>query len=313
MAPSQQSSAPPPWSFTRDQTLKACPRKYYFQYCLAPLGAGYDADVIARRTYSLSRLTSLDQILGIAIHDCARLICRAIGRRRPCPSAEHLSQLVRNALNAAYRASRDAVQCGCSTASIPPLREFHYGGGVTRDTIERIRSKAVRCLSHLLELPLWEALRTCTPDEIRVIDRPQRFMCRDLIALAAPDLVFRRPGGDWVVVDWKTGRERVEKEQAQLAIYGLLLVTTRPEAATRTLEGCIVHLDHGDSTEHLLTARRLTEAADHLVIGAAGIRDAEATVKRLGHIASEGFPLTSRRAQCSYCNFFELCEAELRG
>src|SRR5215211_2052015 len=92
MAPPDASHPAPAWSFTRDQTLKACPRRYYFQYYLASAGASSAAPALARRVFALNRLTSLDQILGIAVHDCVRLLCKAIDwteeaiarQERPC-------------------------------------------------------------------------------------------------------------------------------------------------------------------------------------------------------------------------------------
>ncbi|MEW6422949.1 MAG: PD-(D/E)XK nuclease family protein [Deinococcota bacterium] len=120
-----------PWSFTRDQALRSCPRRYYFQYHLAPAGVKAGASRLARQAFALSRLTSLDQALGVAIHHCARMISQAVKRKQALPSADALTQRVRYALNRAYSASRDAAVRPYVSRDLQPLREFYYAGGVT--------------------------------------------------------------------------------------------------------------------------------------------------------------------------------------
>lgn len=313
MTPSATSAYTPHWSFTRDQALRSCPRQYYFKYHLAAAGRRRGASLLERRALALSRLTSLDQVLGIAVHQCARQIAQAVGRKMPHPSLDALSQRVRLALNRAYAASREVAVRPHPLFQLASLREFHYRGGVTRQSIERIRTKAACCLANLTELPLWEALRKCRGEDVRIIDRPQRFEYRGVPALAAPDLVFRGPDGAVVIIDWKTGRERAIQEAAQVAVYGLFLANTHPELMVRIPEAQIVHLDQGTLTKYEITAERLDAAGARLMSGAIDLREAASAVQRLGETAREKFPLTACRAQCSYCNFLELCEPELRG
>ena len=71
-------------------------------------------------------------------------------------------------------------------------------------------------------------LRRLPRKEIRVFDAPVRFSAGGIEAWAAPDLVFRIPGGARVVVDWKTGKEEKDAEREQVSAYGLFLTSTAP-------------------------------------------------------------------------------------
>ncbi len=301
----------PAWSYTRDRMLRACPRRYFYHYHLAAAGARPGAPPQARGAYVLKHLTTLDLVLGLAIHSAARALAAAVRAGRPLPSPDVLRDAVRRALNGAYASSRNAAAFLRSPSRSPMLREIYYEGGLAPETIERIRDKASLCLDGLLQSPLWETLRGLPRHHIRIIDTPVRFRVRDTYVWAAPDLVYQTASSGNVVVDWKSGKANPDAEIRQVGVYGLLLSNERsPEPPDA--RAVVIHLGSETIAEYDLDEDRLTAAEEQVLAGAREMREGQAAVDHLGTAAITAFPLTTRRAQCPRCNFFELCEAELR-
>jgi hypothetical protein len=192
------------------------------------------------------------------------------------------------------------------------LREVYYGGSLSRATVDRVREKAILCLRSLWQLPLWGTLRQARRGSIRKIDAPVRFRVDGIDVWAAPDLVYHLPDEGHVVVDWKTGRTREAAELEQVSVYGLYLRRAGlcPEDADPTAR--VFALRSGGEAVYVLTGDRLAAAEARIRTGAGVLRRADDAVDRLGPEAIHAFPLTSHRVQCSRCNFFELCEGELR-
>lgn len=308
------NSAGPAWSFTRNRMLRSCPRRYYYHYHLAPAGSRPGAPPRARQAYVLKHITSLDLVLGIAVHQAARELVTAVCDGRTLPPLDRSWQAVRSALNRAYLSSvRDRAAFFQAPRRTTMLHEVYYGGGLARTAIERTRERAACCLESLHRAPLWSVLRDCHRGNVRAIDAPARFQVRETVAWAAPDLVYRTRGGIHVVVDWKTGKKDPVTEQEQVSVYGLFLQITGPVKDPTALEAAVIHLQAEEGTSYPLTSRQLADAEATILSGAREMHRYQDVVERLGEGAASEFPLTARRAQCPRCNFFGLCAAELRG
>ncbi len=304
----------PAWSFTRDRMLRSCPRLYYYHYHLAPVGCRPGATPRARQAYVLKHITSLDLVLGIAIHQVARELAAATRDGRSFPSPDRSWHAVRKALNGAYLSSLgDRATFLRAPNRATMLHEVYYGGGLADPAVERTRDKAARCLDSLHQAPVWGILRDCRRNDIRAIYAPARFKARETTVWAAPDLVYRTRGGTCVVVDWKTGKKSPSTEREQVSVYGLFLQSTAPFNRSTGLEARVIHLLAGEETSYTLTCEQLAEAEATILASAGEMRRYEGLVDELGERAAGEFPLTSRRGQCPRCNFFALCAAELRG
>ena len=75
------------WSFTRDQMLRSCRRRYYYHYHLSPAGSRPGAPVLARSAYVLKHLATLDLVVGVAVHRAAQVLANAVRAGAPLPPA----------------------------------------------------------------------------------------------------------------------------------------------------------------------------------------------------------------------------------
>lgn len=297
------------WSHTRDQMLRDCQRKYFYRYHLAQGGWRRNAPETARRAYLLGQLTTFDLVLGASVHARAREIAWSILAEAPRPGPEALRELVRADLNRVYLNSRDPAAFRKDPRGHPMLLSAHYGRGTDPAVTERVQAKMDRCLEHLTRSAIWDEIAECAPGAVQVIDSPGQMGVGDTLAWVAPDLVYTPPGGRTVILDWKTGRTGGWETVDQLRVYGLYAHRTLkiplPEDG---YEGRIVGLEDGESWSVDLDECDLRAAEERVTSSAMVMR----------HLAGWGvpdvaaFPMTPRRGRCPECNYWELCQPEIR-
>lgn len=299
------------WSVSRHRTLQACARRYYWDTYGAWGGWEDDAPAETQLAYRLSKLTNLDFALGTAIHRRAHELTEIARAGRELPSVDALRRETRRELGEIYRAGEaDFVR---DPKGHPMLHGFYYGDGPDEEAIERVREKLEYCLPHLRDIDLWERIRewevrvAFAPDPDEILDPTVEVDGAGLYA--TPDLVLRDTEDDTLtVVDWKTGRPR-ERDQRQIAVYGLFV---RDQFDVSECRGRIVYLMDGSSQVVDLTPAVFEETEGWIADSVAEMRRfvADPEVNRAKPKAA--FPLTENRWECKGCNFFELCEEELR-
>lgn len=311
MAPECTRFSEPVWSHTRESILRACPRRYYYQYYESSGGASARAPAAARQAYRLKHLTTLDLVLGSAVHACAVRIARAVAARRARPSLEVLRDQVREALNRVWKSSRDRAAFLRDPRRHPMLLPIYYNRGVGPKSVERIQTKLTICLDNLFECPLWTFLERHASAVLHVTESPVRFQVGEIPAWAAPDLVFWTARHAPVVVEWKTGlRDPVGVEQ-QLAVYALFVRDQMGPPLSKADSGVVINLASGELRRVPLTDTALATAT-------ANVREGYRAMQQLLLPSStkplpiEAFPPTTHRVECLQCNFWEVCEPHLR-
>lgn len=301
------------WSHSRDLLLQACARRYYYRYYLAQDGWRADAPPERRHAYALTQLLTLDLVLGAAIHARAREIATAIITRRNRPALNELRERTRAELNRVCVRSRTPATFLHDPKQFPILLDVYYGRGTSPSTVERVRAKMERCLSHLATSPVWTELERCHPGEVRVIDQPALFPLDGTPVWAAPDLVFTPPDDRPVIVDWKTGSVDVAAAIAQLSLYAhfvrqALSLPHEPHG----YEGRIVELGSGEAWSVDLTVQAIADAQARVRTSTEAMRALLEPPEYARPLPIGHFPLTRSRAGCPRCNYWELCEPAIR-
>lgn len=289
------------WSHTRHRTFLACRLRYYFHYYLAQGGWHSGAPHARRLAYALKHLTTLEAVLGIAVHACAGRITAAIRRRRPVPPETDLVRDVRRALNGLWT-SRDRVRFRRNPRRHPMLREIYYGSLPDRATVEQVRDSLHSCIRHLVRSPVWEHVARCAPADVQVGESFLRFRLEDTDVVAVPDLTYRL-GPAVTILDWKTGAGF--GADLQLAVYGL---GVEKGATPVSLYGRLVLLRQGTERTIPLGSGSLQSAAERIAESAAEMR--ELLLDPDGNVPRDrsAFPPAEHRpAACARCNFVEIC------
>jgi hypothetical protein len=283
-----------------------CERRYYWTYYGSYWGWAPDAPPLVRRSFALKHLMTLSMALGAAIHRRARDCARAVRTGEPLPTYEDLLAPTRDDLNRIHRLSLHPNAFLQDPARHPMLREVWYGSGIRGADVEWVGGRMRRCLRSLLASPVWEDVRQADPKDILVIDSPCQFILGGVPLYAAPDLLYRRRSGVWVIVDWKTGRE--QDASAQLGVYAAYLehgvgITVEPG---RVL-GRVCYLDSGEEYEEVLTRADLDAAEASMQTSVSWMRGFLVDPEQNAPRDIDAFTCTSQSSRCLGCNFQELC------
>jgi hypothetical protein len=302
------------WSHTRDLLLRTCARRYYYRYHLANGGWRAGAPPEVRRAYVLAQLTTLDLVLGTAIHTRAREVATAIVTRRPRPTAELLLARTRAALNRVWKASRDLAAFHRDPRCHPVLLDVYYGREVDPESIERVRTKMKRCLAALVDCPVWTVLEGCTPAEVWIIDAPVQITVDGVLVWIVPDLVYARAGKRTVVLDWKTGRVDEATVLDQLCLGALAVRDALAVPAGRDgYQGLVVELTTGEVHSTDLSEDDLASAEERIRWGGEAMRALDSGPGGDPRDRIDDFPMTDQRAGCPKCPFWELCGPAIDG
>lgn len=307
------------WSHRRDQTLAECQQQYFIRYYASHNGWERGASGEARQAYTLGKLVSLPQALGMALHRRAAECVAAVTAGDPLPDERTLLDRCRSELKRLYRCSRNRKAFLANPKASPMLHELYYGGTIAPEQFERTRAKLRACIANLARSAVWADLRQAIAagGEVLVIDSLETFTLDDTVVYAAPDLVYREAaGGPWVVCDWKSSDEW-DASTDQVALYSLLvrdgLGWSLVDGACR---GRVVCLASGEDHQFALDADDLAEAERR-------VRTSIARMRTLLHdpvanrpLGWEAYPLNWRPWRCRHCNYLEVCRdrimAEIR-
>jgi hypothetical protein len=299
------------WSHTRQRTLDACPRRYYWQYYAAHNGWERDAPATARAAWTLKQLSTYPLALGTAVHDQARRVGLAVRDGQPIPAYHTLRESARGALNRLYARSRDRAAFLAAPSCHVITADAYYGRPSPPDMFERLRDRLGRCLTNLLDQPLWDEIAPLPPSVVRVVDDVATFDVDGVTVYVAPDLVVRAPRAGWIVVDWKSGSDG-DAAEAQIALYACYLRDgVGVPARDGGYEGRVVALETGRTAVYHVGADDLEAARARVGDGVRRMRAYVSDPTRNAPLPAEAFPLAPDRRACRYCQYRELCAPDL--
>jgi hypothetical protein len=304
------------WSYSRARSVEECARAYFYRYYAShngwlPHGEAHEG---ARHAYRLKFLSTLHQVLGTAVHECARQCVEAIRDGVPVPTHSEMLTRVLAALRTACARSKDRAAFERDPKRNPMLHSRYYRGTWDLAEVESVKNKMDRCLASLVACPLWAELRTIDPDGIVLIDNLEAVEVGRVRVYAAPDLVIRA-GAQVTVVDWKTGAEIDEDEVAtQLAVYALVVIRRFGwRFDDHVWSGRVVSLN--DGRDHLVSLTRidLMRASHRIKESVEVMRGYLEDFEQNRPKPVTAFPMLhpAFRSRCLSCPFHEICRPPL--
>ena len=95
------------WSVSRDNVLRECPRKYWFNYYGHWGGWLRDAPRRTREIYVLKQLKNRATWVGQTVHDCIARTLQNISRGVPVLGVDEILSITRNVMRQDYRHSQE--------------------------------------------------------------------------------------------------------------------------------------------------------------------------------------------------------------
>jgi hypothetical protein len=264
-------------------------------------------------------LVTLEQVVGIEVHERAREVVRSILERTGRPTHKVLYERCWATLG---RLRDGDVRAFLHRPKAHPLLlGVYYGWEHDWDAALREAGTLIdRCLRVLLASTLLDELARCAPGHILL---PNPFDQVPFVVdgepapvWAAPDLAHWRPAAPGIrqvleITDWKTGRDT--RAEDQLAVYAVFLrARLRIPFAEGRFAGRVVSLRDGTETRHEITRADLVAAAGRITDGIRAMRRFLAAPPVSAPLPRDAFPMVpaQQRWRCARCPFAQLCDAE---
>lgn len=293
------------WSWSRDQRLRACARRYYLHHFGSRGGFEPGAPRAAREAYVLRNLQTRHMWVGKVVHELIELTLGA-WRRGERVDLDGLVERGTRRMRAQYAESIQGVYWERPHAACG-LLEHEYGEPIPRHEWQAQRDRMERCVRAFFALPIVPDIQRMPPWRWLSVEALGSFELDGATVVVRPDLAWRNATGRVVIVDWKTGRPRPEEERLQLATYGLY-ARRNWGVGDDGLTALVVHLDAdegaGHVTEHALGPADLAAAE---ALARASVASMRALASGGGSPDPERFAMTDDRDRCRLCVFRRLC------
>ena len=295
------------WSNSREKLFRTCLRAYWWRYYGHWGGWSYSASPESRIAYRLGKMDSLPTWAGSIVHDTIQESIEALRDSGTPIDCETLRTRARNRLRKGWVESRDALWVRQPKQCVS-LKE-HYFGEQDALSIERTGEIAERIYTSLQSFcsgPYPGLLARLAPEDFRNVEVLDSMLIDGQTVYVKPDLAFIHPddGLLWLV-DWKTGRPRIE-DDLQLATYALF-AQSKWGSEPNEVRGVLSYLATGEERRVELSQQALDDAREK-------IRNSMSEMRTLLHDVDENvavqsdFPQTEDKVRCRRCNFRQMCE-----
>jgi hypothetical protein len=295
------------WSSSRSRIFSECKRRYYLRYYRQWGGWERDASPESRLAYRLTKMISMPQLAGQAVHEVLSRHFHALrmGEYRPLQPERPVERM-----RSAFRAAR-AESWRANPKKNPPLFELYYKKELSPSRLRELAEGARRAIRHLQEMPLYHGLRSLPGTDLAWIDplpgtfSPESYFdIRKFQVIAIPDLVIRR-GDELLIFDWKTGRPR-PSDRRQMEVYALW-ARQHLEGGEGKIRACLVYLASSEADEFTVSPAAARRAAQFIRVEmeamSAYLKDAGKNIP----LDRDSFPMDNNTELCWGCFFQEIC------
>jgi hypothetical protein len=291
------------WSSSRANSLRTCPRQYYYRYYGSRGGWAKEADASTRRTFMLSRLRTRHMWAGELVH---QTIQQALIRLKHSGSLGDTKQLLlatRERMRREFSDSR-AHRYRSDPESLG-LFEHEYKLDLASDDWLAIAEHVDECLRSFLQCDTLKQLMNLPETDWLDLEELRSFELDGARIGLKLDLAFR-DAGKIVVVDWKTGRHRSSTQNVQFGTYALY-AEGRWKLPPEAIEIREVNLALGQTSSHHFNQTELTEIQAEITKSLALMSDLlRDDTNQLA--LEEDFPKREGQRVCSQCAFLAICD-----
>ena len=206
------------WSFSRRNTLETCLRKYYYQYYASKLEPTGTKDFKSIRF--LKSLSSQHLVAGKVIHNLVKLYLKK-AQTGPEFTIEWLRQSAKQKIEQSIEYSKSVLAGKEKQYQFPPflLMEVFNEDPNASTIYETVEQKVLIALENFMESNLFEEFRAAGKVLGSHVEKKFSLQLNDRVTVTGEtDLAYQR-NGEFVIVDWKTGKKDDGEDSMQLLTY----------------------------------------------------------------------------------------------
>ncbi|MFW6137173.1 MAG: PD-(D/E)XK nuclease family protein [Candidatus Aminicenantaceae bacterium] len=289
------------WSVTRDRMFRTCLRMYYFHYYGSWGGWETEAGERTRLIYVLKQLQNRHMWAGRKVHEG---IEKALNLVRRGESFEE--KIIIGCIIAEMRKefSHSKKKTYMQKPKDGGLFEHEYEVAVSDNEWKRNADHVVHCLESFFQSEVYKKIMDLPKEDWLEMEHLSYFVYHGMKIYVMLDFAFR-DGDSVVVYDWKTGKEKHNRFNLQMACYGMYAEQkwyTSPDKI-RLVE---LYLHEGREKSLCLAELDMERAQRY-------IRDSIAVMIDLlddgesNRTSENRFEFTQNENLCRFCNYQKVC------
>lgn len=294
------------WSVSRDNLFKQCRRAYYYQYYGSWGGWESGTDARTRKIYVLKNLSTLPMWAGSVVHDTIAQALRHHAQTREEIRAGALQARARMMLRKGWI---EAVERQWEASPKKTnLFELYYGNGknLPQEETERVKETVYGCLQAFVDSAILREILATPYVNWKPVDVLSSFLLEGLKVWVAVDFAHTDPESRLHIIDWKTGAEKRDSIEVQLACYALYANEEWFTPLERVRLMGVFLKENARVSEYPVHADTLVNARDYILNSSAEMRSL--LVKAATNEAREDdFICCESERVCRRCNFREVC------
>lgn len=206
------------WSKSRDESLKTCEKKYYFNYYGYWNGWDRFADERTKKIYYLKKINSKEIWIGQIIHEQIEKILQELKNGKEISLEKSMLKL-KNKLDSGFIQSQLKEYTKFSS-KLNKLFEHEYKIQITKKEKEKLFQKAGKCLINFYNSEILKEIKEIKKEDWLLIEDFLTFKFEGETIFLSIDFAIKKED-KIILYDWKTGKERTKDFDLQMMLYSL--------------------------------------------------------------------------------------------
>lgn len=293
------------WSLSKARMFHECARRYYYHYHLSEDGYFLEAHEDARLALEMKTIKGLDMWVGEVVHETIQWVLEQV-KLGASPGIDQARSEARRMLSDGWRGSVTKLWRTHPKDGIPNLFDHYYGVPHSAAVTDRLKTKAFLSVTNFMESDLFRDISSTRADHWLPIEKYASFRLDGILFYVKFDFALRRPGGQLVVYDWKTGNPSAD-ENRQLACYAIY-TAQKWDVPIEMVRVTAAHLQPlFDAPERDLDESEIEDMRSYArSTFSSMVKCLRDPVRRVAVMGD--FSMTGNLLRCTRCNFRGICE-----
>jgi CRISPR/Cas system-associated exonuclease Cas4 (RecB family) len=245
------------WSISKMKVIEGCYREYYYTYYGSHNGWLKDSTNEQKIAWRLKKLTNIWMMFGDKLH---QIISQNLREHNKNIDSDKLKEYIRNKLNLGVKQSIINYRTG-QWDEYPKgemLQEYYYGAKLDPKNILEIKNRIEMCSENFIKTNTYLDLIN-TDSKLLEADEGtfDYILINGVKVYALIDTLYIDSEGNYIIVDWKTGRFS-EYDREQLLVYAIY-VMQRYGVPLDRIRGRIEYLAIGEKYDYSFSEQEIEQ------------------------------------------------------